>query len=63
MSLNPQVILNTILNNSQMMQNPVMNNAINLYRNNDTQGLKSLAENICKERGITVDQIRQQIGI
>lgn len=63
MNLNPQVILNTILNNSQMMQNPVMNNAISLYRNNDTQGLKSLAENICKEKGITVDQIRQQIGI
>ena len=34
--LNPQAIIQQAMNNSQMMQNPVMRNAIEMYQRKDT---------------------------
>ena len=61
--LNPMQIIQTAMNNRQYMQNPIFSNAVGMFKNNDTQGLQKLAENICKERGMSVDQIRKQLGI
>ena len=52
--LNPQTIIQQAMNNSQMMQNPVMRNAIEMYQKKDTQGLNELASNLCKEKGTTL---------
>ena len=57
----PQAFISQIQNNSQMMQNPVLKNAIGLMQQGDTQGLQSLAENLCKERGTTPQDMRELI--
>lgn len=58
---NPQQFLQQVMNNSQMMQNPMIRNAIQMYQSGDTQGLQAMAENLAKERGTTVDDIKSQI--
>lgn len=59
--MNPNVILNMILNNSQFKTNPVISNAINMYQKGDNAGLKALCENVCKERGIDINQYANSI--
>lgn len=60
--MNPmQAILNQIINSSQVQNNPMAKNAMQMYQNGDTNGLKSMAENLCKERGITVDEAKQKV--
>ena len=39
----------------------VMENAMQMYQSGDTGGLKTMAENLCKERGITVDEAKQKV--
>ena len=67
MNINPNQILNQILNNAQAMQNPMIKNAVNMYQSGDSAGLQKMAENICKERGINlndaVNQVKAQFGI
>lgn len=56
-------LVNKLLSNNQVLQNPMVINAVNLAKNNDTQGLKKLAENIAKEKGTDIKTIRSQLGI
>jgi hypothetical protein len=60
---NPQ----QFLQNSQMMQNPIMKNAIEMYQRGDKEGIDQLADNLCKERGINRQdfekQIREKLGM
>ncbi len=56
-------LVNKMLSNNQVLQNPMVQNAMNLAKNNDTQGLQNLANNIAKSKGTTVDAIRKQLGI
>ena len=58
---NPQAFLQQMMNNSQVTQNPMAKNAIEMYQNGDTKGLQAMAENLAKERGTTVDDIKSQI--
>ena len=58
---NPQEFIQQMMNNSQIMQNPMAKNAIQMYKNGDTQGLQAMAENLAKERGTTVDDMKSQI--
>lgn len=59
---NPQqAIQNIIENNPNVQNNPLAQNAMKMYQNGDTSGLQNMAENMCKERGITVDQAKQQV--
>ena len=59
---NPQkAIQNIIENNPNIQNNPLAQNAMKMYQNGDTKGLQNMAENMCKERGITVDQAKQQV--
>lgn len=59
---NPQAFIKSIMSNSPIMQNPVMKNAMELYQKGDIQGLQNLANNVAKQKGTTVDDIRKQIG-
>ena len=54
---NPQAIL------QQAMQsgNPIIKNAIEMYQRGDKDGINQLAENLCKERGINMQDIEKQI--
>ena len=58
---NPQAFLQQMMNNSQIMQNPLAKNAMEMYQKGDTKGLQAMAENLAKERGTTVDDIKSQI--
>lgn len=58
---NPQQFLNNVMNNSTLMQNPLAKNAIEMYQKGDTKGLNELAQNLCKERGTTLEEMTKQI--
>ena len=64
---NPQAFIQQMMNNSQIMQNPMAKNAMEMYQKGDTKGLQAMAENLAKERGTTVvdiiSQIMAQFGI
>ena len=58
---NPQAFMQQMTENSQVMQNPMAKNAMEMYQKGDTKGLQTMAENLAKERGTTVDDIKRQI--
>ena len=58
---NPQAFIQQMMNNSQIMQNPMAKNAMEMYQKGDTQGLQAMAENLAKERGTTVNDMKSQI--
>lgn len=64
---NPQAFLQQAMGNSQIMQNPISKNAIEMYQKGDKQGLNELAHNLCKENGKNYDEmtrkIKSQFGI
>lgn len=60
---NAMNLLQNIIGNSQVMQNPMMQNAMQMYQSGDTKGLENLVTNIAKQKGISVDDIRKNIGI
>ena len=58
---NPQAFMQQMMDNSQIMQNPMAKNAMEMFKNGDTKGLQAMAENLAKERGTTVDDMKSQI--
>ena len=58
---NPQAFIQQMMNNSKVMQNPIAKNAMEMYQKGDMQGLQAMAENLAKERGTTVDDMKSQI--
>lgn len=64
---NPQQFIQQIMGNSQAMQNPMMRNAIEMYQKGDKDGVNQLAQNLCKEKGISytdaINQIKSQFGM
>ena len=64
---NPQQSLQQMAGNSQAISNPILKNAIDMANKGDTKGVEQLARNLCKEKGINVDdavrQIKSQLGI
>ena len=64
---NPQTFMQQAMNNSQIMQNPIGRNAIEMYQKGDIRGINELANNLCKEKGTSYEemakQIKSQIGM
>ena len=58
---NPQQFLNEAMNNNKILQNPIGKNAIEMYKKGDMQGINQLADNLCKEMGMTREQVLQQL--
>lgn len=58
---NPQAFMQNLMNNSQINQNPIARNALEMYQNGDKQGLNELANNLCKEKGINRQDFEKQI--
>lgn len=56
-----QRMLNQMQKSPQVQNNPMARNAMQMYQNGDAQGLKNMAENLCKERGITTGQAKQMV--
>ena len=57
----PQQLIQQLSNNSQVMENPMAKNAMQMFQNGDTQGLQKMAENSAKERGTTIDEVRKML--
>lgn len=58
---NPQAFMQQAMNDSQLMQNPISRNALEMYKNGDRKGLNELADNLCKEKGINRQDFEKQI--
>lgn len=64
---NPQSMIKNMMGNSQIAQNPMAMNAMEMFQSGNIDGVKSLAENLAKEKGTTVEDVRngimQQFGM
>lgn len=64
---NPQAFVQQMMGNSQIMQNPIAKNTIEMMQKGDSQGLEKLARNLCQEKGINpeeaIKQIKSQFGM
>lgn len=58
---NPQQFMQNIMGNSQIMSNPMAQNAVELMQKGDAQGIEQMARNLCKEKGLNADEVMQQI--
>ena len=58
---NPQEFIQQMMNNSQIMQNPMAKNAIGMAQSGDTKGIEQMARNLCREKGINPDEMINQI--
>lgn len=58
---NPQQFLQSMMNNSQVMGNPMAKNAIDMMQKGDDKGVEQMARNLCKEKGVNPDEIMQQM--
>ena len=64
---NPQQCMQSMMGNSQIMQNPMAKNTIEMAQKGDMNGIEQMARNLCKEKGINADEIynsyKQKFGI
>lgn len=58
---NPQAFLQKAMENSQMMQNPIFKNTVDMMRKGDNKGLEEMARNLCAEKGINPEDAIKQI--
>lgn len=57
----PQQLIQQLSNNSQIMNNPLAKNAMQMFQTGDTQGLQKMAENLAKERGTTIEEVKKTL--
>lgn len=60
---NPQKCIAMLLQDNQVMQNPMMRNALQMYQNHDMQGLNNIANNLCKSNGMTLDEAKKKYNL
>ena len=58
---NPQEFMRQMMNNSQVMRNPMAKNAMEMAQNGNMQGIEQMARNLCKEKGLNADDVFNQI--
>ena len=58
---NPHQFLQNMMGNSQIMNNPMAKNAMEMYEKGDTDGLKQMAENLCREKGMYPNEVLNKL--
>ena len=53
---NPQEFMHQMMNNSQVMRNPMAKNIIDMAQKGDIEGIEQMGRNIAKEKGIDFDK-------
>ena len=53
---NPQAFMQQMMNNSQIMRNPMAKNIIDMAQKGDISGIEQMGRNIAKEKGIDFDK-------
>ena len=60
--MDPQAILSMLMaQNPNFNSNPMISNALNLYNSGNTDGLKQIAENLARQKGVDINAIKRQI--
>lgn len=54
-----QFVQNAMNSNPNIKNNPIIQNALNLYKAKDYNALQSLANNVCKEHGTSTEEIKK----
>lgn len=57
---NPQAMLMNIMKQNSG-NNPVLNNTMEMMKKNDYKGIEQLARNLCQEKGVSADDMFNQI--
>lgn len=57
---NPQQMIMSMLRQNAN-SNPILQNALQMAEKGDTQGIETLARNLCKERNINPEEMIQQL--
>lgn len=60
---NPQQLLETLMSNNQVANNPMAKNAMDLFSSGDIKGLENMARNLSQSKGVNIEDIRKQLGI
>lgn len=58
--MNPSQILDQIESNPQMMNNPMVKSIMDMRKNNDSEGLTGMAENVFREKGQNYSDFEKQ---
>lgn len=60
--MNPmQIMLQRMMNSPQVQNNPMARNAMDMYKKGDSQGLQRMAENLCRENGTSIEEMKNAI--
>lgn len=59
--INPNYIVQQLMRNPNLENNQLAHNAVQMYQNGDKNGLNELMTNLCKEKGITREDVEKQI--
>lgn len=59
---NPRMILQQMMNNPQVMNNPMAASVLNSYKNGNSEELSKVTGNIFKEYGTNVEDVRKQFS-
>ena len=65
--MNPRQILNQMLSNHGVNNNPMAQNILNMANSGNIQGIEQIGRNIAKERNIDFDkaftEFKRQLGV
>lgn len=60
--INPmEIMLQRMMNSPQVQNNPLAKNAMEMYKNGDSKGLQEMAENLCRENGTSIEEMKKSI--
>lgn len=59
--INPNYIVQQLMRNPNLANNQLAQNAVQMYQNGDKNGINELMTNLCKEKGITREDVEKQI--
>ena len=60
-NLNPNFIIQQMMKNPNLANNQLAQNALQMYQNGDKNGLNEMMNNLCRERGVTRENVEKQI--
>lgn len=60
--INPKAMLTNMMNNPQVMNNPMAASVLNSYRSGNSEELSKVTGNIFQEYGTNTDDVRRQFS-
>ena len=59
--INPNYIVQQLMRNPNLANNQLAQNALQMYQNGDKNGLNEMMNNLCRERGVTRENVEKKI--